>query len=110
MVDVLKQATVILAASTLVACASSTNQQSAAEQAAPEQAAPVVASADGGAETPVVYGNADRTVCKRIAPTGTRISTRVCKKQREWDALSKNASEAGADAQRRATLSNSTGN
>lgn len=103
MVDVLKMATLILAASTLVACASSTTDQAAADQATP-----VVASADGAAEAPVVYGNEDRMVCKKFAPTGTRISQKVCKKQSEWDTLSKNASEGGADAQRRAVYSNAT--
>lgn len=103
MVDVLKQATLILATSTLVACAGTTN-----EQAAVNQAAPGVASADAAAETPTLYGNEDRMVCKKFAPTGTRISQKVCKKQSEWDAISKNASEGGADAQRRAVLSNAT--
>ena len=106
MVDVLKTATVILVASTLVACASSSNQQSAADQVAPVVAAN--GAAEGSAETPVLYGNEDRMVCKKFAPTGTRISQRVCKKQSEWDAYSKNATEGGADAQRRATLSNAT--
>lgn len=108
MANFIKQATLILAAGTLVACASSSNQQSAADKAAPEVAAN--SASDGATEAPVLYTNDDRRVCKRIAPTGTRISQKVCKKQSEWDAISKNASEAGADAQRRATLSNRTAN
>ena len=107
-ISVFKQAALILAASTLVACAGSSGQQSTAEQNASEQVAPVVANADGATETPVLYTNEDRRVCKRFAPSGTRISKTVCKKQSEWDALSRNASEAGAEAQRRATHANAT--
>lgn len=108
MVKILRHAIVVLAFGTLVACASSSSEQSAADQVAPVVAAN--SAADDGAETPVIYANKDRRVCRRYAPTGSRISQKICKKQSEWEAISKNASQAGSDAQRRGTYSNDTGN
>ena len=101
-ITALKQASIIFAIATLVGCASSSNTQSAAEHTESTVAAA------GATEAPVLYTNDERLVCKRIAPTGTRISQKVCKRQRAWDALTKAAQEGGADAQRRATHSNAT--
>ncbi len=89
----------------LSACSTSGGQQAAGDQAAPPAEREMTAEE---AEAAAVAAAFDPRVCKRFAPTGTRISKKVCKKQSEWDALRANAQEGGADAQRRAVYSNAT--
>ena len=50
----------------------------------------------------------DPITCKKIAPTGTRIKYKTCKKQSEWDAIEEGSQKAGEDIQRRAAHQNTT--
>ena len=38
--------------------------------------------------------NPNRRVCRRVKPTGSHIGQRVCLKQRDWDAMKRDAQEA----------------
>ncbi len=38
--------------------------------------------------------SANKRLCKKVKPTGSHIATRVCLKQREWDAMAKGAQES----------------
>ena len=37
--------------------------------------------------------NPEKRVCKRVKVTGTRIKEKVCRKQRDWDALREESRE-----------------
>ena len=83
----------------LVGCSSSGAQQAAATPPAkaPEAAAPAPAEAAPAETTAKV----DRTVCKSIAPTGSRIARKVCRKQSEWEEMAREGRDAAGQVQRR---------
>jgi hypothetical protein len=46
--------------------------------------------------------------CHKYAPTGTRVSYRICKKKSEWDRIREASQREGQDAQRKAAHNNTT--
>ncbi len=86
----------------LCACAGPSGKESAANQAAPALAA------DGAADGQQLAAPLDPIKCERIAPTGSRISSKVCKRQSEWDAIRRGGQQMGEEIQRRAVHNNDT--
>ena len=43
---------------------------------------------------------AEKKICKKYRPTGTRISKKTCMTQRNWDELKRRAQEAARTSQR----------
>ena len=85
----------------LCACSSSGTQPPAA--AAP--AAPAAAAAPV-AEAPVEEtAKVDRTVCKSVAPTGSRIARKTCRTQSQWDEMARSGREAAEMVKRRGAQS-----
>ncbi len=82
----------------LSACSTSTSQESAA----------VESQSLNAEESQPAQPVLDPIVCERIAPTGTRIPTKVCKKKSEWDLIKNGGQNMGTDVQRRATHMNTT--
>lgn len=82
----------------LVACSSSGTRETTATAPAP-QAAPAAAAST---EAPAVEtAKADRTVCKSIAPTGSRIARKTCRRQSEWEEMAREGRDAVGQVQRR---------
>jgi hypothetical protein len=82
---------VVLAASLLGACSST----QVADSASPTAAA--------AAETQVANaepGDPNAMTCKNVIKTGTRIGTRTCKPNREWEQDSRTSKEAVENIQR----------
>lgn len=80
----------------LAACSSQGTRDSTAAVLAPSaKAAPAAKAAT--AET----AKADRMVCKRIAPTGSRIARKTCRTQNEWEEMARRARDTVETAQRR---------
>ena len=85
----------------LCACSSSgTQPPAAAAPAAPAAAAAPVAEAPAE-ETAKV----DRTVCKSVAPTGSRIARKTCRTQSQWDEMARSGREAAEMVKRRGAQS-----
>ena len=88
----------------LTGCSTSTGSADTSidsQQATGEQSG----DAEGG---DIVAAPFDPVVCHKYAPTGTRVSYRICKKKSEWDQIREASQKEGADAQRRAAHQNST--
>lgn len=87
----------------LCACSSSGTQPSAA--AAPSAPAPAAQPAPA-AETPAPEtAKVDRTVCKSVAPTGSRIARKTCRTQSQWDEMARAGREAAEMVKRRGAQS-----
>ncbi len=99
----LKMLSVSLAVLTLCACAGSAGKESAASEAAP------VVPVQGAPESEEVAAKVDPIKCERIAPTGSRISSKVCKRQSEWDRIQQGGQQMGEEVQRRAAHNNGVG-
>ena len=85
----------------LCACSSSgTQPPAAAAPAAP--AAPAAAVAETPAEE---TAKVDRTVCKSVAPTGSRIARKTCRTQSQWDEMARSGREAAEMVKRRGAQS-----
>lgn len=81
----------------ITACSSSATRESAAPAPAPApQAAAAVAPAPAE-ET----AKTDRTVCKNIAPTGSRIARKTCRTQSQWEEMAREGRDATGQVQRR---------
>ena len=85
----------------LCACSSpGTQPPAAAAPAAPAAAAAPVA------EAPVEEtAKVDRTVCKSVAPTGSRIARKTCRTQSQWDEMARSGREAAEMVKRRGAQS-----
>lgn len=51
-------------------------------------------SATGGDETLLAEGNGDRVICRHIHEVGSRLSSRVCRTQAEWEEEARDAQQA----------------
>lgn len=85
----------------LCACSSSGTQSSTAAAPAP-QAAPAAAVTETPAEE---TAKVDRTVCKSVAPTGSRIARKTCRTQSQWDEMARSGREAAETVMRRGAQS-----
>jgi hypothetical protein len=88
----------------LCACSSSGTQPPAA--AAPAAPAAPAAAAAPVAEAPAEEtAKVDRTVCKSVAPTGSRIARKTCRTQSQWDEMARSGREAAEMVKRRGAQS-----
>ena len=88
----------------LCACSSSGTQSSTA--AAPAAPTAPAAPAAAVAETPAEEtAKVDRTVCKSVAPTGSRIARKTCRTQSQWDEMARSGREAAEMVKRRGAQS-----
>ncbi len=53
---------------------------------------------------------AEKKICKKYRPTGTRIAKKTCMTQRNWDELKRRAQEAARTSQRLSGQQNRDGN
>jgi cytochrome c5 len=86
----------------LSACTSSGPREA---PAAPEPAAVAQPAQAEPAASPVETAKVDRTVCKSVAPTGTRIAKKVCRTQSEWEEMARAGREAADTVKRRGAQS-----
>ena len=94
----------VIALLSLTACSTSTGSADASSGDGTTQSAE---SVDASGEE-IVAAPFDPVQCKKYAPTGTRVSYRICKKKSEWDQIREASQKEGNDAQRRAAHQNST--
>lgn len=87
----IKQLTLLAVVGLLAACADTPATNSAAGAGQQGAAAQQVAGAD------------EEVRCKTLIKTGTRLGTRVCKTNREWDRESQDSADAITDIQRTST-------
>lgn len=89
----MRLALLTLAAAVLLAAPAGAQQTAAAGESAPTE----VTGVDVPGQT-APPAEEDPTVCRKVAVTGSRISTqKVCKKQSEWDVQAKRRMGGGGD-------------
>jgi hypothetical protein len=89
----------------------------AAEPAAPaETQAEAQAKAQAASKTETIAQvsvaparDPDKVVCKTVTPTGTRVASRTCKKQSEWDEFARASRDTLNRAQTQAKMTNMGG-
>jgi hypothetical protein len=68
----------------------------------------MIATADTNAESAATTAivkkpNPNQRICKRVKPTGSHISRRVCLKQKQWEAMQEEAQRLMRDRKHRST-------
>ena len=84
---------VALGALLVIAAGCSTDSGSKTASAAPEEDPEYLSAADMGKDS-------DRLICKRLKPTGSRISEKVCMTARQWQTATDDSQRMLDKAQR----------